>query len=105
METSDELFLETLHLEPGDGADSISSQAEEFVFFDDFRDWIFLVERNGELARLFVKVDADGDKYKKCLPQEWCFDARDVEEHLQRFDLLSRDIDDVAKALIRSPAK
>lgn len=105
MSTSGELFLETLHLEPSDGADSISTQAEEFVFFDDSRDWIFLVERNGELARLFVKVDVEGEQYRKCLPQEWCFDARDVEEHLQRFDLSPSEIGEIAKTAIWPSAK
>ena len=105
MSTSGDLFLETLHFEPSGGADSISTLAEEFVFFDDSRDWIFLVERNGELARLFVKVNADGDQYRNCLPQEWCFDARDVEEHLQRFALSPSEIGEIAKTVIGLSAK
>ena len=99
MSTSAESFLEILHLEPCDAADSIASQAEEFVFCDNSRQWIVLVERNGELARLFVKVGVDGDRYEKCLPPEWCFEAHDVAEHLQRFDLSPNEIDGVVKAI------
>lgn len=99
LSTTARSYLDVLHFKPFDEADSIATLAEEFVFFDDSRRWVLLVERNGELVRLFVKDDIDDELYSTSFPKEWCFDVIDVQDHLLRFHLSESEIDRISMAV------